>query len=54
MSTEVAAYVIVAVDAYAQMIELALPIAFLIGAMNIGINCIYSAFIGKRIHFGGD
>lgn len=54
MSTDVAAYIVVAVDAYAQIIELALPITFLIGAVNIGINCIYSAFIGKRIHFGGD
>lgn len=54
MSPEVAAFVQSAIDAYKEVITSAVPIAAIIGMCNIGINILYSAFIGKRLHLGGD
>lgn len=47
-------YVQACVDAYAQILEIAIPITGFIACCNIGINVLVSAFIGKRIHFGGE
>ena len=41
------------IDQYAQILTLALPITFFIGACNISFNLIFSAFMGGRLHFGG-
>lgn len=42
------------IDAYANLLSYAAPILFLFCACNISINIIVSAFMGKKIHFGGD
>lgn len=46
-------FVSVVIECYAEVISIALPITLFIGACNIGINVIVSAFLGGRIHLGG-
>ena len=49
-----AQYIHDVIDGYTGILAAAVPITGFIGICNIGINLLYSAFIGKRLHFGGD
>ena len=46
-------FVVMVIQAYGEIIKIALPICFFIAACNIGINMIVSAFTGGRLHMGG-
>ena len=54
MTADQAAYVHLILDYYANVLVLALPITVFIATTNIGINMLLSAFMGKRLHLGGD
>lgn len=54
MSSEQSAFVSMVLDFYANVLVTALPITVFIATTNIGINMLLSAFMGKRLHLGGD
>ena len=47
------AFVIACIDAYGELVAIGLPIAFFIGACNMGINILIDAFFHGNLHIGG-
>lgn len=47
------AFVVMVIEAYGEIVRIALPICLFIASCNIGINIIVSAFTGGRLHIGG-
>lgn len=46
-------FVVAAIQAYASLLALALPVTFFIGASNMAINILFNAFFHGKLKIGG-